>query len=363
MWEPINHDRRRFVGAAAMTIAGARLGVLGSALEQLACAAGKLPGEGELSSLRGANGWLNSEPLTAEALKGKVVLVDFGTYTCINWLRTLPYVQAWARKYKDHGLVVIGVQTPELEFEKNLDSVRRAVKAMRIDYPIAIDNDYAIWHGFDNNYWPAAYYVDGEGRVRHHQFGEGDYDGQEREIQRLLGAAGFTGFDRELVSLDPRGVEAPADWSNLKSPETYVGYARAENFASPGDAIQDQKRLYSAPATLRLNEWALVGSWTIGRQATTLNEANGRIVNRFHARDLNLVMGPPVGGAPVRFRVLIDGQPPGAAHGLDVDAQGNGTATEQRCYQLIRQSKPIDDRKFEIEFLDPGIETYIFTFG
>jgi thiol-disulfide isomerase/thioredoxin len=363
MRESINHDRRRFVGAAAMTIAGARLGVLGSALEQLACAAGQLSGNSELSSLRGANLWLNSEPLTAEGLRGKIVLVDFCTYTCVNWLRTLPYVRAWAEKYKDHGLIVIGVQTPELEFEKDVDSVRRAMKAMKVDYPIAIDNDYAIWRGFNNEYWPAAYFVDAEGRIRHHQFGEGKYEQQEREIQRLLRAAGSTGIDRDLVSLDPRGLEAAADWSNLRSPETYVGYARAENFASPGDAVQDAGRVYSAPATLRLNEWALVGNWKIGRQATVLNEPNGRIVNRFHARDLNLVMGPPKGGTPVRFRVLIDGQPPGAAYGLDVDAQGNGTASDQRCYQLIRQPKPIDDRKFEIEFLDRGIEAYILTFG
>ena len=361
MWEQINQDRRRFVGSAAMAIAGARLGMLGSALE--ACGARQQPGVSELASLVGANGWLNSPPLTAEGLRGKVVLVDFGTYTCINWLRTLPYVQAWAEKYKDKGLVVIGAQTPELEFERNVDSVRRAVKAMRINYPIAIDNDYAIWKGFDNNYWPAAYFVDAEGRVRHHQFGEGDYDGQERVIQRLLSAAGNANISRDLVSLDPRGIEAAADWSNLKSGETYVGYARAENFASPSGSVPDAKHLYSAPATLRLNQWALVGNWTIGRQATVANGANGRMAMRFHARDLNLVMGPPVGGAPVKFRVLVDGQPPGAAHGLDVDAQGNGTAIEQRCYQLIRQPKPIDDRKFEIEFTEPGIETYIFTFG
>ncbi len=341
MWEPIDHDRRRFFGAAAMTIAGARLGAVGAALEQLGCAARPASAGPELSSLVGANGWLNSKPLTAEALKGKVVLVDFCTYTCINWLRTLPYVRAWAEKYKDHGLVVIGVQTPELEFEKDIDGVRRAMKAMRVNYPIAIDNDYAIWNGFNNEYWPAAYFLDGEGRIRHHQFGEGEYEQQERQIQRLLGAAGFSGFDSGLVSLDVGGIEAAADWG----------------------AIRDKGQLYSAPATLQLNQWALVGNWTIGRQATVLNGANGRMVNRFRARDLNLVMGPPKGGAPIRFRVFVDGQPPGAAHGLDVDAQGNGTAVDRRCYQLIRQPKPIDDRKFEIEFLDAGIETYIFTFG
>lgn len=363
MWEQIDQDRRRFVGAAAMTIAGARLGVLGSALQQLGCAASQVSGESKLSSLSGANGWLNSPPLTREALRGKVVLVDFCTYSCINWIRTLPYVRAWAEKYKNQGLVVIGVQTPEFEFEKDLDSVRQALKAMRVNYPIAIDNDYAIWRGFDNQYWPAAYFVDAEGRIRHHQFGEGKYEEQEKVIQRLLGQAGSTGISRDLVSIEAGGIEAPADWGTLKSPETYIGYARAENFASPGGAFADDKRRYSGPATLRLNQWALVGDWTIGRQAAVLNDANGRIVNRFHARDVHLVMGPPKGEAPVRFRVLVDGRQPGAAHGTDVDAQGNGTAVDQRLYQLIRQPKPIDDRKFEIEFLDAGIEAYVFTFG
>jgi thiol-disulfide isomerase/thioredoxin len=363
MWEQIDQDRRRFVGAAAMTIAGARLGMLGSALQQLGCAASQVPGESELSSLSGANGWLNSQPLTRNALQGKVVLVDFCTYSCINWIRTLPYVRAWAEKYKNQGLVVIGVQTPEFEFEKDVDSVQQAAKAMRVNYPIAIDNDYAIWRGFDNQYWPAAYFVDAQGRIRHHQFGEGGYSEQEKVIQRLLSQAGSTGISSDLVSIEAGGIEAPADWGTLKSPETYIGYARAENFASPGGAFADGKRRYSAPATLRLNQWALVGDWTIGSQATVLNETNGRIVNRFHARDVHIVMGPPKGGSPVRFRVLIDGQPPGAAHGIDVDAQGNGIAVDQRLYQLIRQPRPIDDRKFEIEFLDPGVEAYVFTFG
>ncbi len=363
MRDQINHDRRRFLGAAVTAIGGARLGGVAAALQQLGCTVSSVSADTELSSLSGANGWVNSQPLTAEGLKGKVVLVDFCTYTCINWLRTLPYVQAWADKYKDHGLVVIGVQTPEFEFEKNADSVRRATKAMHVTYPIAIDNDYAIWRGFDNNYWPAAYFVDAQGRIRHHQFGEGEYEEQERAIQRLLGTAGFTGVSRDVVSLDPRGVEQAADWSTLKSPETYVGYARAENFESPEGGAADQARHYSAPPRLRLNQWALAGNWTIGNQPTKLNEANGRIVIRFHARDLNLVMGPPPGGAPVRFRVLLDGKPPAAAHGLEVDAQGNGTAVDQRLFQLVRQPKPIDERQFEIEFLDPGVEAFVFTFG
>ena len=363
MREQINHDRRRFLGAAAMAVGGARLGGIAAALEQLGCSVSSVSTATELSSLAGANGWVNSQPLTAEGLKGKVVLVDFCTYTCINWLRTLPYVQAWADKYKDHGLVVIGAQTPEFEFEKNADSIRRATKAMRVTYPIAIDNDYAIWRGFDNNYWPAAYFVDAQGHIRHHQFGEGEYEAQERAIQSLLGKAGFTGVPRDVVSLDPRGVEQAADWGTLRSPETYVGYARAENFVSPEGDAADQARRYSAPAKLRLNQWALAGNWTIGNQPTKLNEAPGRIVIRFQARDLNLVMGPPPGGAAVRYRVLLDGKPPGVAHGLDVDAQGNGTATDQRLYQLIRQPKPIDERQFEIEFLDPGVEAFVFTFG
>lgn len=363
MREQIDHDRRRFLGAAAVAIGGARLGGIAAALEQLGCSVSSVSAATELSSLAGANSWVNSQPLTAEGLKGKVVLIDFCTYTCINWLRTLPYVQAWADKYKDHGLVVIGVQTPEFEFEKNADSVRRATKAMRVTYPIAIDNDYAIWRGFDNNYWPAAYFVDAQGHIRHHQFGEGEYEAQERAIQRLLGSAGFTGVPRDVVSLDPRGVEQAADWGTLKSPETYVGYARAENFVSPEGGAADQARRYSAPAKLRLNQWALAGNWTIGSQPTKLNEAPGRIVIRFHARDLNLVMGPPPGGAPVRYRVLLDGKAPGTTHGLDVDTDGNGTAVDQRLYQLIRQPKPIDERQFEIEFLDPGVDAFVFTFG
>src|SRR5258705_1296510 len=242
MWEPIDHDRRRFFGAAAMTIAGARLGAVGAALEQLGCAARPASAGPELSSLVGENGWLNSKQLAAEALKGKVVLVDFCTYTCINWLRTLPYVRAWAEKYKDHGLVVIGVQTPELEFEKDIDGVRRAMKAMRVNYPIAIDNDYAIWNGFNNEYWPAAYFLDGEGRIRHHQFGEGEYEQQERQIQRLLGAAGFSGFDSGLVSLDVCRIEAAADWGNLRSPETYFGYGGEGKLAWAGYAIWGKRR-------------------------------------------------------------------------------------------------------------------------
>jgi thiol-disulfide isomerase/thioredoxin len=301
--------------------------------------------------------------LTAAGLHGKVVLVEFWTYTCINWLRQLPYVRAWAEKYEERGLVVIGVHTPEFVFEKNLENVRQAAKDLRVDYPIAVDNDYAIWRAFRNQYWPALYFVDAEGRVRHHQFGEGDYEQSEKIIQRLLAEAGSRGIGRERVAVDGRGVEAAADWGSLKSPENYVGYERTENFASPGGAVRDQRRVYTAPARLRLNHWALSGDWTVGRQATGLNKGGGRIVYRFHARDLHLVMGPAVPGTSVRFRVLIDGQPPGAAHGIDVDDQGYGKVTEQRLYQLIRQPKPIGERHFQVEFLDPGVEVFAFTFG
>jgi len=323
----------------------------------------RLPIEGELPSLGSATEWLNSQPLTAAGLRGKVVLIDFWTYTCINWLRSLPYVRAWAEKYKDQGLVVVGVHTPEFAFEKNVDNVRRAAKDMRVDYPIAIDNDYAIWRAFNNSYWPALYFVDAQGHIRHHQFGEGAYEESEMIIQQLLEEAGNGSMGHDLVSVDARGAEAAADWGSLRSPENYLGYERTENFASPGGAVLDKPRFYDAPARLRLNNWALSGSWTVGEQATVLNEANGTIAYRFHARDLHLVMGPAARGTSVRFRVLIDGRPPGAANGIDVDDQGNGTVSEQRLYQLVRQPKPIADRQFEIEFLDSGVEAFAFTFG
>jgi thiol-disulfide isomerase/thioredoxin len=323
----------------------------------------RLPIEGELPSLGGATGWLNSRPLTAAGLRGKVVLIDFWTYTCINWLRQLPYVRAWAEKYKDRGLVVIGVHTPEFAFERDVGNVRRAAKDMRVDYPVAIDNDYTIWRAFNNSYWPALYLVDAQGHIRHHHFGEGEYEESEMILQQLLEEAGNGGIGHDLVSVDAQGAEAGADWGSLRSPENYLGYERTENFASPGGAVLDEPRVYEAPARLRLNHWALSGDWTIEQQATVLNEANGRIAYQFHARDLHLVMGPAARGTSVRFRVFIDGQPPGAAHGIDVDDQGNGTVSEQRLYQLIRQPKPIADRLLEIEFLDSGVEALAFTFG
>jgi thiol-disulfide isomerase/thioredoxin len=346
-----------------MTIAAARLGMAGSLMERTMPAAVQSLIDGELASLRTATEWLNSPPLTAGGLRGKVVLIDFWTYTCINWLRTLPYVRAWAEKYKDRGLVVIGVHSPEFSFEKNVDNVRRAAKEMKVDYPVAIDSEHAIWRAFNNAYWPALYFVDTKGQVRHHHFGEGEYEQSEKMIQRLLAEAGVGGIGHELVSVDGRGAEAAADWTSLKSPENYVGYERTENFASPGGAVLDKRRVYVAPAQLRLNQWALSGDWTMGREATRLNGPNGRIAYRFHARDLHLVMGPAARGTSARFRVLIDGQPPGVAHGIDVDDQGNGTVAEQRLYQLIRLPKPIADRQFEIEFLDSGAEAFAFTFG
>ena len=318
---------------------------------------------GELRSLGSATAWLNSPPLTEAGLRGKVVLVEFWTYTCINWLRVQPYVRAWADKYKDQGLVVIGVHAPEFSFEKNLDNVRRMVKDLNVGYPVAVDNDQAIWRAFDNNYWPALYFVDARGRVRHHQYGEGSYAESERVIQELLAEAGGPAAGGAPVSVEGRGAEAAADWSNLKSSENYLGTARTVDFASPGGAKPDQRHFYTPPARLDLNQWALSGEWKMGSEVVALHKAGGRIVYRFHARDLHLVMGPATPGTPVRFRVLIDGKPPGAAHGGDVDEQGYGTLDQQRMYQLIRQQKPIGDRVFEIEFLDAGAEAFAFTFG
>jgi thiol-disulfide isomerase/thioredoxin len=323
----------------------------------------QLPVEGAFPALEGATGWLNSQPLTVAGLRGTVVLVDFWTYTCINWLRSLPYVRAWADKYKNQGLVVIGVHTPEFGFERDIANVHRAVKDLRVEYPVAINSDYAIWSAFDNHYWPALYFVDAQGNIRHHQFGEGQYKHSEMIIQQLLAEAGVDDIGQELVSVDARGAEAAADWDSLRSPENYLGHERTWNFASPGGAELDKPHSYAVPERLRLNHWALSGDWTMQRQATVLNTAGGRIANRFHARDLHLVMGPATPGTSVRCRVRIDGQPPGAAHGVDVDDQGDGSVAEQRLYQLIRQPGPVAEHTFEITFLDPGVEAYAFTFG
>jgi thiol-disulfide isomerase/thioredoxin len=326
-------------------------------------ASARLPVEGELPSLGGATGWLNSPPLTQDDLHGKVALISFWTYTCINWLRQLPYLRAWAGRYSGDGLVVVGVHTPEFPFEHDAENVLRSVKSMRVGYPVAIDNDYAIWRAFDNHYWPALYFADAQGRIRHHQFGEGAYQRSEMIIHRLLAEAGSGGAGRGLVSPGPSGVEAPADWADLRSPESYTGYERTENFASPGGIRPGGCHAYAIPAELGLNQWALSGDWTLEEQAVTLNEGGGQIAYRFHARDLHLVMGPAAPGIPVRFHVRLDGQPPGAAHGSDVDADGNGTLAEQRLYQLIRQPGPVADRTFEITFLSSGAQAYSFTFG
>jgi thiol-disulfide isomerase/thioredoxin len=322
-----------------------------------------LPMEGEFPSLGGATAWLNSPPLSADSLRGHVVLIDFWTYTCINWRRTLPYVRAWAEKYREYGVVTIGVHSPEFSFEHDLENVRRAAEDMRVEYPIAIDNDFAIWHAFTNHYWPALYLVDALGHIRYHHFGEGAYELSEMILQHLLVESGNSDFDQELVSVDATGAEAAADWDSLRSPETYVGDALTEHFASPDGTVVDKPHIYTAPDHFSLNHWALVGKWTVGREATMLNEANGRIAYRFHARDLHLVMGPAVRGTTVRYRVFLDGRPPGEASGVDADSQGNGTVSDQRMYQLIRQPGLIADRLFEIEFLDAGVEAFVFTFG
>jgi len=315
----------------------------------------------EWAAFARATEWINSPPLTAADLQGKVVLVDFWTYTCINWLRTLPYVRAWAQKYRE-GLVVIGVHTPEFAFEHDLENVRRAVRELRVDYPVAVDNDSAIWRGFDNHYWPALYILDPRGRIRRHSFGEGEYEESESAIQRLLADAGVAASAPGPVRVEAVGLEAPADWRSLKSPENYLGYQRTENFAS-GSPELNRRRIYKAPAHLALNQWGLAGEWIVGSPSIASSAPSARIVNRFHARDLHLVMGPSRRETPVRFRVSIDGRPPGTAHGLDVDEGGNGTLAEQRLYQLIRQREPVVDHLFEIEFLDAGAEAYSFTFG
>jgi thiol-disulfide isomerase/thioredoxin len=355
MPQEIDHDRRSFLAKAAATITAANLSTFGKAK-----ANDREPRE--LAAIFGAAEWLNSPPLTASSVAGKVVLVDFWTYTCINWLRTLPYLRAWAKKYRQ-GLVVVGVHTPEFAFERNFDNVRRAARQMKIEYPIAIDNDYSIWRAFNNQYWPALYFVDARGHVADHHFGEGEYERSEKVIQRLLGEAGAAPSGEGLVSVDASGLEAPADWGSLRSPENYLGYERTDHFASPGGGELERRHLYAAPPRLALNQWALAGEWTMGKQTTVLASPGGRIVYRFHARDLHLVMSPPKKGSAVRFRVSMDGKPPGPARGLDVDEGGNGTLVEPRLYQLIRQPKPIADRQFEIEFFDAGVETLAFTFG
>jgi cytochrome c biogenesis protein CcdA/thiol-disulfide isomerase/thioredoxin len=324
---------------------------------------GPLSVEGGLPELDGAVEWINSPPLTKAGLRGKVVLIDFWTYSCINCLRAIPYVKAWAEKYKDKGLVVIGIHSPEFAFEKNPENVKRAVRDLKITYPVAVDSNYALWRAFDNQYWPAHYFIDTQGRLRHHHFGEGEYAESEHVIQQLLAETGNTAIDTGTVKVAASGAEAAADESNVKSPETYIGFERAENFSSPGGSVQNVDHAYTVPPELKLNQWALDGTWKIDGEHGVLAAANGKIAYRFHARDLHLVLAPGQDGRPVRFRVLIDGQPPGDDHGADIDAKGEGTIDSQRLYQLVRQKGAVKDRTFEIEFLDPGVQAFAFTFG
>jgi cytochrome c biogenesis protein CcdA/thiol-disulfide isomerase/thioredoxin len=321
-----------------------------------------LPVEGQFPSLDGAVAWLNSPPLTAEQLRGKVVLVDFWTYSCINCIRTAPYIHAWAEKYRDQGLVVIGVHAPEFAFEKNVDNVKRAISDLHIGYPVAVDNNFKIWRAFRNNYWPAQYFIDANGRIRYHQFGEGNYEISERVIQDLLAEAGSLKAANGIVTPQATGAQAAADLSDIGSPETYIGYERASNFASPG-GLKDSSAADYTTAKLGLNEWALAGNWTVGPELATLNRKGGSITYRFHARDLHLVLGPGIDGKPVRFQVKVDGEAPRESHGADVDADGDGTVTQTRLYQLVRQAGEVTERNFEIRFLDPGVEAFVFTFG
>ena len=325
-----------------------------------------LPVLGQLPPLDGAVQWLNSPPLTAESLKGKVVIVDFWTYSCINCLRTLPYVKAWAQKYQDKGLVVIGVHAPEFAFERNIDNVKKATHDLGVTYPVAIDNDYAIWRAFDNQYWPAHYFADAQGRIRYTHFGEGEYEQSERVIQQLLAEAGHPdalNVPLGLGDAKASGVQAQADDADMRSPETYVGFRRAEGFSSPQGVVQDHEHDYRVPSALDVNQWGLAGDWRVGAESATLAKPDGQIVYRFHARDLHLVLGPGADGKPVHFRVTVDGKAPGDAHGSDVAADGSGTVTGQRLYQLVRQPGDVSDHTFAIQFSDPGVQAFAFTFG
>ncbi|CAM4461870.1 cytochrome C biogenesis protein [Stenotrophomonas lactitubi] len=325
-----------------------------------------LPVEGTLPSLSGATGWLNSPPLSAEQLRGKVVLIDFWTYSCINCLRAMPFVHEWAQRYRDHGLVVVGVHTPEFAFERDPRNVMKAVQQLKVEYPVALDNQYSIWRAFNNRYWPAHYFIDAQGNIRGHQFGEGNYAHSEQVIRRLLVEAGQTDLPppADPAAADLQGVATQADMGNLRSPETYLGHARAEQFASPGGQRVDAAFGYALPSTLALNQWGLSGQWRVDDEAAQLQQAGGRIAFQFHARDLHLVLAPGEDGTPVRFRVLLDGKPlPAADAGADVATDGTGTVNEHRLYQLIRQRGTIGPHRFEIEFLDAGVQAYAFTFG
>ena len=371
------NGRRRFLAIAATTLGAAAFGLRSTSAHTLAAAGlhnhpstsgadnsakGIPPSfKGVLNSLKDANAWLNTAPLTPTSLAGKVVLIDFCTYSCINWLRTLPYIRAWSEKYKDHGLVVIGIHTPEFGFEHDMDNVRLALKTMKVYYPIAIDNDRSVWNAFQNQYWPALYLLDTRGRIQYHRFGEGDYIQGEKTIQQLLSGTGAGNIPHDLVDIKAPGIEAAADWNNLGSGENYLGYQRTENFSSPGGQMPDKQFTYKFPNKMSLNQWALSGDWTMQEQLILLDQPHGQIAYQFHARDLHVVMESTKN--PIRFRVLIDDKQPGSAHGIDINEEGFGTVSEPRLYQLIRQTGPITDRRCTIEFLDPGLEAFSFTFG
>jgi thiol-disulfide isomerase/thioredoxin len=345
------------------TATPARPGLLRTIAHRLAGDADVLPVEGNLPPFRGATGWLNSEPLTPEELRGRVVLVDFWTYTCINWLRTFPYVRAWAAKYRDHGLTVIGAHTPEFGFERNIENVMARSRDFGVEYPVAVDSEYGVWNAFANHFWPAVYIADAEGRIRFHHFGEGEYAMQEMVIQQLLVEAGADTFDPDLVTVQPNGFEVAADWRTLRSPESYLGLRQTAGFASPDEPRVNQAHDYPDPRRLGLNQWAPTGSWSLASHAAVSAGAGARVKFQFQARDVNLVMGPASPGDSIPFRVILDGEAPGAAHGDDVDEAGQGTLTDQRLYQLIRQPGSIGERRIEIEYLDAGAEAYCFTFG
>ncbi|WP_322071708.1 cytochrome c biogenesis protein DipZ [Paraburkholderia bannensis] len=352
--------------ANTMSANGGAMMRASSSMQAAPSAPSALPVLGQLPPLQGAVQWLNSAPLDAQSLRGKVVIVDFWTYSCINCLRSLPYVKAWASKYRDKGLVVIGVHAPEFAFERNVDNVRKAVHDLGVDYPVAIDNDYAIWRAFNNQYWPAHYFADAKGQIRYEHFGEGEYDQSERVIQQLLVEAGHPDAANVPLGLDgatQHGVQMQADGADMRSPETYIGFERAEGFASPGGVAQDRVRDYRAPANPGLNHWGLAGAWSVGAEHATLAKPGGEIVYRFHARDLHLVLGPGPDGKPVRFRVTVDGNVPQNAHGSDVMPDGTGVVTAQRLYQLVRQPGDVAEHTFAIQFLDPGVQAFAFTFG
>lgn len=354
-------------GGPAMTggaMTGAMTGSMtGGAMMSNSSHARGSPIEGEMPSLTGAVSWLNSAPLTSSGLRGKVVMIDFWTYSCINCLRALPYVKQWYAQYKDRGFVVIGIHAPEFAFEKNEGNVKRAVRDLGITYPVALDNNYAIWQAFNNQYWPAHYFIDAMGQIRGHHFGEGNYEESEQTIRRLLDEAGAHDLPTVASNIKNEGVQAASDQHQVSSPETYVGYERAKSFVSPGDFARDQSRTYTAPVDLRLNDWALIGMWRVDPEKAVSTAGGGKVTFRFHARDLHLVLGPGTDGKGVRFRVTVDGKEPGKDHGVDVDGGGTGVAREQRLYQLLRQTDGVQDRTFTIEFLDAGVQVYSFTFG